>query len=68
MKQGAPLENLDLRTCNAAERAIQFLAEIVGNVQGPARPPKVGNPVFFDWEGGVGSLREEDGSTDDDEF
>jgi hypothetical protein len=68
MKQGAPLENLDLRTCDAAERAVQFLAEIVGNVQGPARPLKVGNPAFFDWEGGVGSPGEEDGSTDDDEF
>jgi hypothetical protein len=68
MKQGAPLENLDLRTCDADERGIQLLAEIVGNVQGPARPPKMGDPAFFDWEGGVGSPGEEDESTDDDEF
>jgi len=30
------LEDLDLRTCVAAERAIQLLAEIVDNVQGSA--------------------------------
>ena len=35
-EQGAPLEDLDLRTCVAAERAIQLLAEIVDNVQGSA--------------------------------
>jgi len=35
VEQGAPLEVLDLRTCIAADRAIQFLAEIVVDVQEP---------------------------------
>jgi hypothetical protein len=35
VEQGVPLEVLDLRTCVAADRAIQFLAEIVVDVQEP---------------------------------
>ncbi|KAF8492741.1 hypothetical protein F5888DRAFT_1891578 [Russula emetica] len=35
VEEGVPLEVLDLRTCVAADRAIQFLAEIVVDVQEP---------------------------------
>jgi hypothetical protein len=35
LQQGVPLEVLDLRACDAADHAIQFLAEIVVDVQGP---------------------------------
>ena len=35
VEQGVPLEYLDLRTCVAANRAVQLLAEIVVDVDGP---------------------------------
>ena len=57
---GAPLEALDLRTCIAAEHAIELLAEAVGNVQGPAITPKPEDPEFFDWRGGVDFFDEEE--------
>jgi len=63
-EQGAPLEALDLRTCIAAEHAIELLAEAVGNVQGPAITPKPQDPEFFDWRGGV-DLFDEEGEYDD---
>jgi hypothetical protein len=67
MEQGAPVEDLDLRTCVAAEHAIQLLAETVGNVQGPIQMLKTGHPAFFNREGEISSSREEEG-TDDDEY
>ena len=59
-EQGAPLEVLDLRTCVAAERAIQLLAGIVDNVQGPTKVLESGDPAFFDWKGGVGFFDKDD--------
>jgi len=59
-EQGAPLEVLNLRTCVATERAIQLLAEIVDNVQGPAEMLKRENPAFSDWRGGVGLFDKDD--------
>ncbi len=67
MEQGAPVEDLDLRTCVAVEHAIQLLAETVGNVQGPIQMLKTGHPAFFNREGEISSSREEEG-TDDDEY
>ena len=59
-EQGAALETLDLRTCIAAEHAIELLAEAVGNVQGPAITPKPQDLEFFDWRGGVDLFDEEE--------
>ena len=56
--QGTPLEVLDLRSCTAAERAIQLLAEIVDDVQGPTKMPETGDLAFFNWKGGVDSFDE----------
>ena len=70
-EQGAPLEALDLRTCIAAEHAIELFAEAVGNVRGPAITPGPGNPEFCDWRGGVDFFDEEEDyvgfSNDEDE-
>jgi hypothetical protein len=65
IEQGAPVEDLDLRTCVAAEHAIQLLAETVGNVQGPIQMLKTGHPAFFKREGEISSSEE---GTDDDEY
>ena len=59
-EQGAPLEALDVRTCIAAEHAIELLADAVGNVQGPAITPRPEDPAFFDWRGGVDFFDEEE--------
>ena len=67
-EQGAPLETLDLSTCIASERAIQLLAEIVGDVKGPAKPQETGNPALFDWRGGITFFNEEEERTYDDEY
>ena len=66
-EHGAPLEDLDLRTCIVTERAIQLLSETVGNVQSPAETLKVGHPAFFNWASTVGPFDEEE-RTDDDEL
>ena len=47
VEQGVPLEYLDLRTCAAADRTIQLLAEIVVDVQGP---PDAAPEEFFAWQ------------------
>ena len=50
VEQGVPLEYLDLRTCLAAYRAIQLLAEIVVDVKEPlaAQPvPQMLTESFF---------------------
>lgn len=65
LEQGTPLEVLDLRTCIATERAIQLLAEIVGDVQGPEEMLKTGNPMFFNWKGGVDFFDEEEKRMED---
>jgi hypothetical protein len=65
-EQGAPLETLDLRTCIASEHAIQLLAEIVGDVKGPAEALERGHPALFDWRGGVTFFDEEELAYDDD--
>jgi hypothetical protein len=57
VEQGVPLEYLDLRTCVAAKRAIQLLAEIVVDVQEPLdAPPNAMEP--FGWHGGIGFYNE----------
>jgi len=47
MGQGVPLEVLDLRTCAAPSCAIQFLAEIVGDVQEPLDVRQMAKEEFF---------------------
>ena len=53
--QGAPLEDLDLRTltCVASGRAAQLLVMFVDNVQGPAEMLVRGYSAFRYWKGGV---------------
>jgi len=67
-KQGAPLEVLDLRTCAAAGRAVEVLAEAVGSVQGPVKMLETGDPAFFNWKGGVDFFNEEEKHTDKDGY
>jgi len=67
-EQGAPLETLDLHTCIASQRAIQLLAEVVGDVKGPAETQESGDPALFDWRGGVTFFNEEEERTYDDEY
>ena len=66
-EHGAPLEALDVRTCEASERAMQLLSETVGNLQRPAKTLKKGHPSFFDLEGRVSPIDEGEEGTDDDE-
>ena len=47
VEQGVPLEYLDLRTCVAADRTIQLLAEIVVDVQ---EPLDTAPEEFFGWQ------------------
>ena len=60
VEQGVPLEVLDLRTCFAADRAIQLLKEIVVEVQEPlaAGTMAMEEPAFFNWNGGIGYCNE----------
>jgi len=67
-EQGAPLEDLDLRTCAATGRAVELLAETVGSVQGPAKMLETGDPAFFNWKGGVDFFDEEEKHTDKDGY
>ena len=67
-EQGAQLEILDLRTCTAAEHAIQILAETVSDVQGPAETLETGDPPFFNWKGGADFFDEEEKRADDEEY
>ena len=69
-EQGAPLETLDLRTCVASTIAIQLLAEVVGNVKGPATTCAYerGRQELFDWRGGVTFFNELEELTHDDEY
>jgi F-box-like len=63
VEQGVPIETLDLRSCIATDRAIQLLAEIVVDVQGPADTLKTGGPpAFFDWDGGYLYDEDDEGS------
>jgi hypothetical protein len=53
VEQGVPLEYLDLRSCVAANRTIQLLAEIVVDVQEPLNViPKVVEGLLG-WHGGI---------------
>jgi hypothetical protein len=54
VEQGVPLEYLDLRTCVAAHRAIQLLAEIVVDVQEPLDAPPMAMEEFFNRHGEIG--------------
>jgi hypothetical protein len=56
VEQGVPLEVLDLRTCVAGDRSIQFLAEVVVEVQEPlvGRAMTMEEPASFDWHVGIG--------------
>jgi hypothetical protein len=56
VEQGVPLEDLDLRTCVAGDRAIQLLREVVVDVQEPlaAGTMPMEKPAFFNWNGGIG--------------
>ena len=67
-EEGVPLETLDLRRCIASERAIKLLAEIAGDVKGPARTRERGHPALFDWRGGVTFFNEEEERAYDDEY
>ena len=67
-EQGVPLETLDLRRCIASERAIQLLAEIVGDVKGPAKTRERGHPALFDWRGGVTFFDKEEERAHDNEY
>ena len=60
-EHGAPLEALDLRTCNGTEHAIQVLSATAGNVQGPA---EVRPSPFLNWGRRAGPFDEEE-RTDD---
>jgi hypothetical protein len=54
VEQGVPLEYLDLCACLAADRTIQFLAEIVVDVQEPLETLPVSLEVLkrcLDWFG-----------------
>ena len=66
-EHGVPLEALDVRTCEASERAMQLLSETVDNLQRPAKTLKKGHPSFFDLEGRVSPIDEGEEGTDDDE-
>jgi hypothetical protein len=64
VEQGVPLEYLDLRTCIAANRAIQLLAEIVVDVQEPLNAPLVEKEEVFRRDRGIGYY-DEVGFTDE---
>jgi hypothetical protein len=55
VEQGVPMEVLDLRTCVAADRAVQLLTEIVVDVQEPpaAGPTTMEEASFFHPHGGI---------------
>jgi hypothetical protein len=57
VEQGVPLEVLDLRTCYAADRAIQLLAEIVIDVQEPLDTRQMVMEELFK-HGGIGYCNE----------
>lgn len=58
VEQGVPLEVLDLRTCIAANRVIQLLAEIVIEVQGPLDEPLTAMAMEFFKYVGIGNRDE----------
>ena len=66
-EHGVPLEALDVRTCEASERAMQLLSETVDNLQRPVKTLKKGHPSFLDLEGRVSPVDEGEEGTDDDE-
>jgi hypothetical protein len=68
VEQGVPLKTLDLPTCTATHRAIELLATIVGDVQGPAKILTNGDPTFFHWKGGVELFGEKEKLTEDEEY
>ena len=55
VEQGVPLEHLGLRTCEAANRAIQLLAEIVVDVQEPLDASTMAIKKSYSWIRGIGS-------------
>ena len=68
VKQGVPLQAIDLCTCVAADHAIKLLTEIVVDVQGPVIPPGAeGDPAFFDWSREAVTVKDEDDGDEDDE-
>jgi len=54
VEQGVPLEVLDLRACHAGDRSVQFLGEIVVEVQEPLAAMWIEDPASFDWHVGIG--------------
>jgi hypothetical protein len=66
--QGVPLQALHLCRCSAATRAIQLLAEAVGDVYGPAKTLETGDPPYFNWKGGAEFFDEEEKLAEDDEY
>ncbi|KAF8492734.1 hypothetical protein F5888DRAFT_869588 [Russula emetica] len=69
---GTPLRTLDLRTCTAANRAVQLLSEIVVDVQGPVKKEsrdlngrRQGGAGVFDGEGGRDEEDDEEPGFDD---
>ncbi|KAF8492739.1 hypothetical protein F5888DRAFT_1806551 [Russula emetica] len=71
VEQGAPLEYLDLRTCEAADRAIQLLAEIVVDVQASPMQVFFGGIGYYngvDFDDGLGGSWYDDTDDSDDEY
>ncbi|KAF8481687.1 hypothetical protein DFH94DRAFT_732396 [Russula ochroleuca] len=60
VEQGVPLEDLVLRECVAADRAIQLFKEIVVDVHEhlAARPMTMEDPASFNWNRGIGYSNE----------
>ena len=68
MEHGAQPETLDLRTCTAAEYAIQMLAETVSEVQCPTEKSVAGDPPFFNWKAGADFFDEKEKRAYDEEY
>jgi hypothetical protein len=71
VEQGAPLEYLDLHTCEAADRAIQLLAEIVVDVQASPMQVFFGGIGYYngvDFDDGLGGSWYDDTDDSDDEY
>ena len=56
VEQGVPLEHLDLRTCEASNREIKLLAEIVVDVQEPLDAPTTIGVDYFNLQGRIGRI------------
>ncbi|KAI0297573.1 hypothetical protein B0F90DRAFT_1669361 [Multifurca ochricompacta] len=71
IEQGVPLECLDLHLCEVTDRTVQFLEEVVVDVQGPSEGfrPTVRWPTLSNWTRDMGLLlfHRDDDDEDEDE-